>query len=496
MNEGNLVNFHTYIYHVLPLPNLLQNRSILKKEINEMNFTDISAFTKSILNSSADNSTLKKTLTYFVRSLGSWKFNYRNTPLKYRQRFKIFNYLSDDIFPPPFPLFINSSKNYLIASIKEKFKLINPEVRIELFPQGFILIEFGFINMKMFTQKELGEIQQEIMRFIKKIKISILNSIFIAEKIPEVFTQINPQEGSIVQIIQNDSETASSTILERYKKVGNFSLGRIQLFSLNENRYFLIQWKKSRYVRKDILMAFKWFFLLNNSLDSFSKNILDFLNDDKIDICTLENIWKIILLGINPEIHYSNYEGNSPIFPKKYQKRIFQKLSRSSNLEQRYKNFIKTIKMNSYHFSIFAHQALVNLDKKNRIDRRAKLIVGIRSNLKRIPLDENIELDDYEIKIINILIKKYQSDYLKVVKGVIVSENMGCIVQRELGHKLGMKDYEIYGSKREELKKVIISLFKKDLIQTKVFGNRNDKYICLNILSKFVKLKIARGIYR
>ncbi|MHA1214166.1 MAG: hypothetical protein ACTSPG_02655 [Candidatus Hodarchaeales archaeon] len=488
---------YNILWFYLPIPDIVSNSNNSLQITETTNLCEYSKsidFVKEKLNAGTKHN-LK--LSGFIRSVGPWRFNTQYLSFSSRQLYKVFNYSDQGLFPIPFPFYSVTQHNEFLNHLRNDLKLINPTLKIELYSHGFICIGLSYVTTNIPTGNLTRIIEQKTRKFIKRKKMSILNSIFSAEDIKEIFTQITPEEGFHLHITQ--SEKAINNTVKRISGIKlfiNVNLGRFRVFQVDEQKFIILSWKMSRTLRENLIYPIKWVMAFFSTFNNISLKIIKELQNDEISQEKAQSLWILAIQGLNVNQHYPSYEGSSPLFPKDYQRKLFRKFSQYFQLDNKYKNFLKTLKHQAENFSIQAHYGLLALENEAKIDPRLKLQDSIKSNLRRVPILKTLSLSRMEQNVVDILVKKYIKDYENIRQGIGTTESMGCLVKLRLAEAIGWKGNKVYSDKKHDLQEIIFKLYQKGLIKTKHPTRRKDLYICLDLNSSIIRKLIARKLYK
>lgn len=488
---------YSEIQFFLPIPEILISSRSFRPPLNEMQFGSPEEFYQWLQKISHSKNRSKTEFSAFVKHVGNLKFNPQHTPLKYRQRFKKYCYLHKDSIHPFYPITTETQHNQMIETIKTEFSIENPCIKIEIFPVGFVSLSLSFITSDIPTGDILEKIKQKFLKFIKGIKVSIIQALYLPEKAQNVFTQVTPDFGLIIHILKpSQSSQRQLKLSSSWKELGKFNLGKFQIHHLHENRFIAYPWKLSRTIRKDLLFPIRWATALNSIFDIFTFNIINWLSDPNVN--QYDNLWLAVVYTLNPHIHLPSYEGKSPYFIRSYQKKIFKRMIQLYDLDKKHNNFLNSLKHQGPNLAPLAHHSIIDLYHRKIIDQRLGLITGIRSNLKRTSSRDILSLSETEEQIINVLLKKYGQDYNQYLHhGMkIGTEDMGCMVLKKLGERLGWSDHKIYSTEKFNLKNLILILYEKGLIKTKTVAKGRILNCCIDPHNDYIRTRIGKTIHR
>ncbi|MHA1972514.1 MAG: hypothetical protein ACTSW1_05965 [Candidatus Hodarchaeales archaeon] len=482
---------YSHILYFIPVPQILIWSEELREDIKSICFGDSIAFMKWFTKEKREHSKVKRNFSSFIKTVGPLKFNSNNLPIKYREQFKIYCYQQRDSFHPPYPIFTTTQHNDWSQDIRKAFQIINPALRFEIYPLGFIVADFSFITREIPIIREMSALNRSLLKYLKSIKLSLLNALFPKTVVPEVFTQILPEIGYILTISKIISEVNPP------KRLAILDQGKFMLYQYTDYYYVIKAWKLSSTINKDVFYPYKWVTALASIYEVFTSKIIEWLQSDDFDSRKYEELWIASAQSLNPSIHYPSFGGRSPLFPRGYQRKLFQKISRQMLLEERYKNFIKSLKHQGTTFAPLAHHAIINLERNRRIDQRLKLLTGIRSNVRRCRVYGDIDLSEIEEKILEVLTKQFEQDYIQFLREMNIGTNeMGWLVLRHLGNRMGWPDYKIYESSDFNLKRHVKGLHEKGLIEIKTQSKGRQRFVRINTQNEIIKSRLSKVVYR
>jgi len=470
---------YSHILYFIPIPQILVWSENIRQDIQSIYFGNSIAFMEWFSQEQEKHEKAQKNFSSFIKTIGPLRFNSNNLPFKYREQFKIFCYQQRDSFHAPYPLFTATQHNYWLKETRESFQILNPALKFEIYPLGFIAADFSFVTREVPNLKEISYLNRNFLKYIKKIKLSFLNALFQDNYAKKIFTQILPESGYVLTISKSISKNNPP------KRLAKFNLGKFHLFQYNDFNYVVKSWRLSSSINKDLLYPFKWVTALASIYEVYTLKIIEWLQSGDLDTRKYEELWIAAAQSLNPKIHYPSFEGRSPLFPRSFQKKLFQKISQGMQLERRYNEFIRSLKHQGTTFAPLAHHAIINLERNGRIDQRLKLLTGIRSNVRRCRVYGDIDLSELEEKILEVLIKQFEDDYIQFLREMNIGTN-----------EMGWKDYKIYESSEFNLKRHIRVLHEKGLVEIKTEAKGRRLYVKINTQNEVIKARLSKMVYR
>lgn len=482
----------TSIFFFIPIPELLLSQENYSETFKNKSFGFVqSPLENDVLDESHQGTHVVKSSS-FIRSVSSLKYNKNYLSLKYRKQFQIYYYQQGKTFHSPNPVYTITQHNVLISKIKEKCKIINPTIKIEIFEVGIVFCEFSFSKTNFPSGYELSTIKSEFKHFLIKIKPkSILNAIFNQTFSDKVYSVILPDEGYTIIFTSTEPE---KTGFKHFLKINQ---GRTDIFLNDEFQIIVHDRKLTPIIRRDIMNPIKWILGLSTSYEVHTKRIIEWMQTSGLSTLEYQSLWIAAAHSLNPNFHFTNFGGRSPLFPRTYQKGIFEKFSKVKYLDKRFSEFIKIMKHQGMTFTPLSHHAIIILEKNHLLDPRLRLLTGIRSNIRRKKIDQIHSLSRLEKSILRVLEKKYSDDYSTYLRDMnLNTQNFGWIFFGTLGKGLKWSEYGIYTKKKNQLRRQLKILVRKGLIITKPGSAGRTLLIKLNDNNYEINARLSKVVYR